>query len=268
MITGEFFVASRVESGRDTYRAFDAATGATLEPAFQITPGAALDRACEAASRAFDAFRGASLEQRAALLEGIAAHIANAGIPVLLLDIVPKDGSNRNAVAEGAIQRLLKTDPAPFMHAGAARLVTPGNIEDHLDRLGECDWIVEVVAENIEIKQGVYRKIEEHRKKGSIVSSNTSTIPISTLAAELPTERAARFIGTHYFSPVSRMKLVEVIPGFDTAEATIATATWTERRRLFWSAGTSGSAVEGIVVAYHIITSATGRATSARIRCR
>ena len=78
---------------------------------------------------------------------GIAAHVANAGIPVVLLDIVPAGATNRNALAEGAIERLLKTDPAPLMHRDFARRITPGNLEDHLDLLAECDWIVEAVLE-------------------------------------------------------------------------------------------------------------------------
>jgi 3-hydroxyacyl-CoA dehydrogenase len=144
---------------------------------------------------------------------GIAAHIANAGVPVHLLDIVPKDGSNRNAIAENAVQRLLKTDPAPFMHAGAARLVTPGNLEDHLDRLGECDWIVEAVAENPAIKHDVYRKIEAHRKAGSIVSSNTSTIRLAKLTEGLPKRFARDFLITHFFNPPRYMRLLEIVAG-------------------------------------------------------
>ncbi|MSP50521.1 MAG: 3-hydroxyacyl-CoA dehydrogenase [Alphaproteobacteria bacterium] len=144
---------------------------------------------------------------------GIAAHVANAGIPVHLLDIVAKEGGNRNAVAEGAIQRLIKTDPAPLMHAGAVRLITPGNIEDHLDRLAECDWIVEVVAENLAIKQDVYRKIDAHRKSGSIVSSNTSTIPLGHLTKGLPKRFAKDFLITHFFNPPRYMRLLEIVAG-------------------------------------------------------
>ncbi len=87
---------------------------------------------------------------------GIAAHIANAGIPVVLLDIVPKDAKNRNEVAEKAIERLLKTDPAAFMHPGNARLITPGNLEDDLDLLADCDWIVEAVVEDLDVKHALY----------------------------------------------------------------------------------------------------------------
>ena len=84
---------------------------------------------------------------------GIAAHIANAGVPVLLLDIVPDAATDRNALASAAIGRMLKTDPAPFMTKGTARLVTPGNIEDDIVRLADCDWIVEAVVEDVAVKR-------------------------------------------------------------------------------------------------------------------
>src|SRR5581483_8140095 len=112
---------------------------------------------------------------------GIAAQIANAGIPVLLLDIVPKDATDRSAIAKGAIDRLMKADPAPLMSKAAAKLITPGNIEDDLEKLKDVDWIVEAILENLELKQNLYRKLDPHRKKGSIVSSNTSTIPLHVL---------------------------------------------------------------------------------------
>ena len=110
---------------------------------------------------------------------GIAAHLANAGVPVTLLDIVPDGANNRNTLAEGAIQKLLKQDPAPLMHKRNAKLITPGNTEDDLGKLAEADWIVEVVIERLDIKHDVFRKIDEHRKPGSIVTSNTSTIPLA-----------------------------------------------------------------------------------------
>src|ERR1044071_7858403 len=112
---------------------------------------------------------------------GIAAQIANAGVPVVLLDIVPKDAKDRSAIAKGAIDKPLKADPAPLMSKAAARLITPGNIEDDLDKLKDVDWIVEAVIEKLDIKQNLYRKIEPFRKTGSVVSSNTSTIPLQTL---------------------------------------------------------------------------------------
>src|SRR5271154_91514 len=117
---------------------------------------------------------------------GIAAQVANAGVPVLLLDILPKDGANRNAVAEGAVARALKTEPAPFMSAAAAKLIEVGNIDDDLARVAECDWIVEVVLERLDIKQALYHKLEAVRRPGTAVSSNTSTIPLHTLAEGMP----------------------------------------------------------------------------------
>ncbi len=103
------------------------------------------------------------------------------GVPVLLLDIVPKDGANRNAIAEGAVAKMLKTDPAPFMGKRAAGLVETGNIEDHLGRVAECDWVVEAIIERLDIKQNLYAKLEEVRRPGTAVSSNTSTIPLAQL---------------------------------------------------------------------------------------
>jgi 3-hydroxyacyl-CoA dehydrogenase (EC 1.1.1.35) len=110
---------------------------------------------------------------------GIAAHIANAGIPVYLLDIVPKDADNRNSIAESAIAKLLKAEPAAFMHKNYARLVTPGNIEDHLDWVGDVDWVIEAVLENPAIKQELYRKLDNICRPDTLISSNTSTLPLN-----------------------------------------------------------------------------------------
>jgi len=156
---------------------------------------------------------------------GIAAHIANAGVPVLLLDIVPKDAApgKRSAIAEGALARLLKTDPAPFMHKRNARLVTTGNIEDDLDKLTDCDWIVEAVLEDPKIKQDLYKKVEKHRKKGSIVSSNTSTLPLAVLTKGLPKSFAADFLVTHFFNPPRYMRLLEIVQGPKTRPAAVDT---------------------------------------------
>jgi len=151
---------------------------------------------------------------------GIAAHVANAGVPVLLLDIVPAGAENRNVIAEGAVEKLLKADPAPFMSKRAAKLVTPGNIEDHLDQLADCDWIVEAVIERLDIKQDLYAKIEAVRKEGSVVSSNTSTIPLAVLVKGLPERFAQDFCITHFFNPPRYMRLLEVVKGEKTkAEA-------------------------------------------------
>ncbi len=144
---------------------------------------------------------------------GIAAHITNAGVPVVLLDIVPKDGANRNAIAEGAVAKLQKADPAPFMSKRNAGLITTGNLEDNLDLLAECDWIVEAVIERLDIKQDLYKKVEKHRKKGSVVSSNTSTIPLKELTAGMPEGMVSDFMITHFFNPPRYMRLLEIVGG-------------------------------------------------------
>jgi len=142
---------------------------------------------------------------------GIAAHIANAGVPVILLDIVPKDGDNRNAIAEGAIKKMLKTEPAPFMSKRAAKLVTPGNIEDHLDWLSDCDWIVEAVIERLDIKQDLYAKIAKVKKDGAVLSSNTSTIPLKDLTGAMDDALVPDFMITHFFNPPRYMRLLEIV---------------------------------------------------------
>jgi 3-hydroxyacyl-CoA dehydrogenase len=144
---------------------------------------------------------------------GIAAQIANAGVRVLLLDIVPKEGTNRNAVAEGAVAKALKTDPAPFMSADAARLIETGNIDDDLGRVAECDWVVEVVVERLDIKQALYRKLEAVRRPGTAVSSNTSTIPLANLIEGMPETFARDFMITHFFNPPRYMRLMELVTG-------------------------------------------------------
>jgi 3-hydroxyacyl-CoA dehydrogenase len=155
---------------------------------------------------------------------GIAAQIANAGIPVLLLDILPKDATpaSRNAIAEGALARLQKTDPAPLMSPAAAKLITPGNIEDDLGQLADVDWVVEAVLERIDIKQALYKKLIGKRKPGSIISSNTSTIPLAQLTEGLPDELTRDFCITHFFNPPRYMRLLEVVGGPKTDQAQLA----------------------------------------------
>jgi 3-hydroxyacyl-CoA dehydrogenase len=154
---------------------------------------------------------------------GIAAQVANAGIPVVLLDIVPPGAANRNVVAEQAIDRLLKTDPAPLMHRDNARLITPGNLEDHLGWLAQCDWIVEAVLEKLEVKHATYAKIERHRKEGSIVSSNTSTIPLRDLVGGLNERFQRDFLITHFFNPPRYMRLLEIVSGPQTRADAVQT---------------------------------------------
>ncbi|KAA5606034.1 3-hydroxyacyl-CoA dehydrogenase [Roseospira marina] len=144
---------------------------------------------------------------------GIAAHAANAGARVLLLDIVPKGASSRNALAEGAVARMLKADPAPFMGKAAAKNITCGNLEDDLSALAEADWIIEAVIERPDIKRALYEKVEAVRKDGSVVSSNTSTLPLATLIEGLPERFARDFLIAHFFNPPRYMRLLELVTG-------------------------------------------------------
>jgi 3-hydroxyacyl-CoA dehydrogenase len=153
---------------------------------------------------------------------GIAAHVANAGVPVVLLDIVPAGADDRDALAKGALAKLAKAKPAAFMSTRRARLVTPGNLEDHLDRLADCDWILEAVLERPDVKQKVYRALEGVRKPGSIVSSNTSTIPLTRLLEGLPASFARDFMVTHFFNPPRYMRLLELVAGEATRPEAVA----------------------------------------------
>ena len=144
---------------------------------------------------------------------GIAAHFANAGVPVLLLDIVPDGAENRNALAEGALARMAKADPAPFFTPKTARLVTPGNIEDDLAALGEVDWAVEAIVEDPEAKHALYAKLAGACRADAIVSSNTSTLPLKLLSHGMDEAFASRFLITHFFNPPRYMRLLEIVAG-------------------------------------------------------
>lgn len=152
---------------------------------------------------------------------GIAAHIANAGIPVLLLDIAAKDG-DRTAITKGAIDKLLKADPAPLMSKDAAKLITPGNLEDDLAKVADCDWIVEAIVENLEIKRGLYEKLEALKKPDAVVSSNTSTIPLKYLVEGRSESFRTTFMITHFFNPPRYMRLLELVGGPETDKAALA----------------------------------------------
>jgi 3-hydroxyacyl-CoA dehydrogenase len=141
----------------------------------------------------------------------IAAHLANAGFGVLLLDIVPANATDRNQLAAGALEKLRKMDPAPFMHRDFAKRVEVGNTEDDLQRLGDVDWIIEAIIENPQIKSDLYRKIDAVRKKGSIVSSNTSTIPLAILTDGQTPQFARDFLITHFFNPPRYLQLLELV---------------------------------------------------------
>lgn len=161
---------------------------------------------------------------------GIAAHLANIGIPVKLLDIVPReltgdekkkgltieDKQVRNRLAQTAIQKLVKQKPAPLTSKKNLSLIEAGNFEDDLPKIGDCDWIIEVVVERLDIKQSVFAQIDEYRKPGTIVSSNTSGISIEAMAEGRSEDFRKHFLGTHFFNPPRYLKLLEIIPTEDT----------------------------------------------------
>ena len=144
---------------------------------------------------------------------GIAAHCANAGCEVLLLDIVPKGTEDRDGLAKGAIAKMLKSNPEMLMHKSYAKRITAGNIEDDLSKLKEFDWVVEVIIENLEIKRSLYTNLTEHLGANTILSSNTSTLPRSALTHGMPHDIASRFLITHFFNPPRYLPLLEVVAG-------------------------------------------------------
>ncbi len=167
----------------------------------------------------------------------IAAHIANAGLPVVLLDIVPANApaenkAARNAVASAALEALKKSKPAAFFDTANARLIQTGNFEDHLELLRDCDWIIEVVAENLEIKRALLAKVNQFRRPDAIITTNTSGLPISQIAEGMDADFKTHWFGTHFFNPPRYMRLLEVIPTPDADPAAIATVDQFVDRRL------------------------------------
>ena len=168
---------------------------------------------------------------------GIAAHIANAGYPVLLLDIIPteltpqeeakgltlKSLAVRNRIVQTGLDRAKKSRPASFMSQAAERLVTIGNVEDDFDKLADVDWIVEVIIEKLDPKQAMMARIEAVRRPGSIITTNTSGLPIASIAQGRSDEFKKHFLGTHFFNPPRYLKLLEVIPTAETDPAVVQT---------------------------------------------
>jgi 3-hydroxyacyl-CoA dehydrogenase len=151
---------------------------------------------------------------------GIAAMTASAGIPVLLLDVPGEP--DRDALARGAVQRALKARPAPFMDPERAALITVGNTVDHLDRLRDCDWIVEAIVERPGPKRELFARLEPLLGPETVVSSNTSGIPIASLAEGRSERFRQHFLGTHFFNPVRYLHLLEIIPTRDTNPEVLA----------------------------------------------
>lgn len=160
---------------------------------------------------------------------GIACHLANIGLDVLLLDIVPFDIKEedqnkkavRNSIVDGALKAAINSKPAPLYDKSFANRITTGNFTDDMHRIADADWIIEVVIERLDIKHKIYAQVEEHRKAGSLVSSNTSSIPIQMLVKGRSEDFAKHFCGTHFFNPPRYLPLLEVIPHSTTDEAVI-----------------------------------------------
>lgn len=156
---------------------------------------------------------------------GIASHLANAGVPVVLLDMPSEGEGGRNAFAERAVERQLSSSPPAFMHPDYARLITTGNVEDDLPSIADADWVAEAVVERLDVKKPLYEAIDAVRAPGSIVSSNTSTIPLAVLTEGMPESLRRDFCITHFFNPVRYMRLLEIVRGPDTRSDAIDTLT-------------------------------------------
>lgn len=151
----------------------------------------------------------------------IAAHLANAGVSTYLLDIVPPqaDAKNRNQIAAAGLDAAKKSKPAAFFDASLSRLVTVGNFEDDLGKLAECDWIIEAVVENLEIKRGLLKKVEAVRKPGTFITTNTSGLPVHSISEGFSEDFRRNWFGTHFFNPPRYMRLLEIIPTAETDSA-------------------------------------------------
>ncbi|MGB0388186.1 MAG: 3-hydroxyacyl-CoA dehydrogenase NAD-binding domain-containing protein [Ardenticatenaceae bacterium] len=179
-------------------------------------------------------YRGSSIEKvgiigAGTMGSGIAAHLANIGIPVVLLDIVPpglseaekNDSKARNRLVEGLYKRMVKGRPASLGRADRGELITLGNTTDDLGQLADCDWVIEVIIEKLEPKQALMAQLEVVCKPSAIISSNTSGIPIHQIAAGCSEDFKSRFLGTHFFNPPRYLKLLEIIPTSDTSQEVV-----------------------------------------------
>jgi len=151
----------------------------------------------------------------------IAAHLANAGIPTLLLDLVPDGEGDRSRLAKAALGALAKAKPAALYEPTLAALITPGNFDDDLPKLANCDWVIEAVAENLALKTDLLNRVAPHLALQALLTTNTSGLPVMQIAVGLTSHRD-RFFGTHFFNPPRYMRLLEVIPAAETDPAVVA----------------------------------------------
>src|SRR6478735_3801058 len=157
----------------------------------------------------------------------IACHFAGIGVQVLLLDIVPKDvdaaapALQKNKLVNDALQAAIKSNPSPVYTKDVVKHITTGNFDDNLKDIAGCDWIIEVVIERLDIKQSLYERVEQFRKPGTLITSNTSGIPIGMLSEGRSDDFKKHFCGTHFFNPPRYLRLLEIIPTPDTDPAII-----------------------------------------------
>ena len=156
----------------------------------------------------------------------IACHFANTGVQVLLLDIVPKELTPdeqkkgltieskpvRNRIVNDSLQAAIKSNPSPLYRKSFSSRISTGNFTDNMKDIAACDWIIEVVVENLEIKKKVFEQVEQYRTKGTIISSNTSGIPIEQMLEGRSADFRSNFVGTHFFNPPRYLRLLELIP--------------------------------------------------------
>jgi 3-hydroxyacyl-CoA dehydrogenase len=164
----------------------------------------------------------------------IAAHFANAGVPSYLFDIVPPDadGPARNKIAAAGLDAARKSKPAAFFEPSLAKLITIGNFEDDLKKLADVDWIIEAVVENVEIKRSLLKKVDAVRKPGTVITTNTSGLPVSKIAEGFPDDFRRSWFGTHFFNPPRYMRLLELIPTPDTDRSLLDAIAWFSDVRL------------------------------------
>ncbi|HYK46877.1 MAG TPA: 3-hydroxyacyl-CoA dehydrogenase/enoyl-CoA hydratase family protein [Parafilimonas sp.] len=157
----------------------------------------------------------------------IACHFAGVGLQVLLLDIVPNGvdanakPAEKNKLVNDALQAAIKSNPSPVYTADAIKRIATGNFDDNLKEVSACDWIIEVVVERLDVKQGLYEKVEQYRRKGSLITTNTSGIPIHLLAQGRSDDFTKHFCGTHFFNPPRYLRLLEIIPAPETSREVV-----------------------------------------------
>jgi 3-hydroxyacyl-CoA dehydrogenase len=155
----------------------------------------------------------------------IACHFANIGVQVLLLDILAKDADSskksRNKIVDDALAFALKSNPSPIYKKSFASKITTGNFDDNMAQIANCDWIIEVVVERLDIKKVVFEQVEKYRKPGTLITSNTSGIPIHMMIEGRSDDFQKHFCGTHFFNPPRYLKLLEIIPTSKTSTEVI-----------------------------------------------